>query len=245
MKKVNLTIALLLGLVVTINANSNNVSNPGSDLSLEFETENFISAKANLVVLAANKCKKGPKPGWKDSYSAGGKCYCASNFDHGIGKKKVNTPAGKKTVKEVCKKIGKGPGAGKNPKYNDIQCGNGPANNAADEKCCPGRVDMGKKGCKIKGPKWDLSVFKSADMEIEASTTTEFTMFPNPAIDQVTIMVESVSNVTVFNIQGKLVYEQGDVEKKLTLDTQAFSAGTYFVIVTNEHGTSNQKLIIK
>lgn len=104
-----------------------------------------------------------PKKGWADSYSANGKCYCASTFDHGIGKVKVMTPAGLKTVKEICDKIGKGPGKKGNPLYNDVQCGNGPANNAGDEDWCPGRVDMGKKGCNIIGPKWDLSVFEGDD----------------------------------------------------------------------------------
>jgi F5/8 type C domain len=46
--------------------------------------------------------------------------------------------------------------AGRVP-YNDIQCGNGPANDAPDEAGCPGRVDIGRSGCKQIGPKWDLA----------------------------------------------------------------------------------------
>jgi hypothetical protein len=109
-----------------------------------------------------------PGPNWADSYSVNGKCYCATSFDHGIGDYTVDTPAGIKTVKEVCNKIGPGPGKGSNPVYNTVQCGHEPAHEDAiridgqwvkDEKVCPGRVDLGSSGCDIKGPKWDLSVF--------------------------------------------------------------------------------------
>ncbi len=98
--------------------------------------------------------------GWKDSYSVGGTCYCATTFDHEIGEVEVATPDGKKTVREVCERIGDGPGPQGRPIYNDIQCGNGPANNAGDEDDCPGRVDIGPEGCGHIGPTWDLTVFE-------------------------------------------------------------------------------------
>lgn len=97
--------------------------------------------------------------GWADSYSVDGRCYCATSFDHNIGGVMVDTPAGPRSVMEVCEAIGPGPGVGDNPIYNDVQCGNGPANDAGDEDWCPGRVDQGEAGCCIAGPLWDLSVF--------------------------------------------------------------------------------------
>lgn len=97
---------------------------------------------------------------WADSYSVDGRCYCASTFDHNIADIEVDTPAGPRTVLEVCEAIGPGPGIEGNPIYNDIQCGNGPANDAGDEDWCPGRVDQGETGCCIAGPTWDLSVFE-------------------------------------------------------------------------------------
>ncbi len=104
-----------------------------------------------------------PGSNWSDSYSVNGKCYCATTFDHGIGAFEVMTPAGLKTVKEICEAVGPGPGKSGNPVYNDIQCGNGPANFAGDEDpdCCPGRTDQGASGCVVIGPMWDLSVFGS------------------------------------------------------------------------------------
>jgi hypothetical protein len=101
-----------------------------------------------------------PQPNWKDSYAVDGKCYCDSNgFDHGLDTKTAPTPFGRKSVVQICADIervlGAGPLQGRIP-YNDIQCGNGPANDAPDEAGCPGRVDIGPAGCNQIGPAWDL-----------------------------------------------------------------------------------------
>lgn len=96
-----------------------------------------------------------PRPNWKDSYSIDGKCYCDTTYDHNIGGIMVDGPDGRITVREACDLVGDGPGPEEDRVYyNDIQCGNGPANDQLDEQVCPGRVDMGKAGCKVSGPKW-------------------------------------------------------------------------------------------
>lgn len=74
----------------------------------------------------------------------------------------METPDGTRTVRQVCARIGSGPGIGNNPIYNDVQCGHGPPNNAGDEHICPGRVDRGSGGCNIKGPTWNLERFYTA-----------------------------------------------------------------------------------
>lgn len=70
------------------------------------------------------------------------------------------------TIIDICNAIGRGPGKSGNPVYNDIQCGNGPANDARDESDCPGRVDLGGEGCDEKGPKWDLSFMEEEKKEV-------------------------------------------------------------------------------
>lgn len=94
--------------------------------------------------------------GWKDSYSVGDRCYCDTTYDHDIGDIRVDTPIGNITVREACERLGDGPGSAGRPIYNDVQCGNGPANNAGDEDWCPGRVDIGKEGCPQIGPTWNF-----------------------------------------------------------------------------------------
>lgn len=103
-----------------------------------------------------------PAPSWKDSYAVDGVCYCDSNgFDHGADQLTYNTPIGTLSIPQICSDIrsalGTGSSNGRIP-YNDVQCGNGPANSAGDEdsNACPGRVDIGSAGCQIIGPKWDL-----------------------------------------------------------------------------------------
>ena len=93
---------------------------------------------------------------WKDSYSVGDRCYCDTTFDHNIGDILVDTPVGTLTVFEACELIGEGPGSEGRPIYNDVQCGNGPANDAGDEDYCPGRVDIGREGCPQIGPVWNF-----------------------------------------------------------------------------------------
>lgn len=126
-------------------------------------------------------------PGWGDSYSADGQCYCSSTYDHGIGDIIIDTPAGIRTVIEVCEAIGPGPGRGSNPVYNTIQCGHGPVNDdvrnflftdgvrrlVSDEIECPGRVDLEPEDCNEIGPTWDLSVFGSSPLTIPGRIEAE------------------------------------------------------------------------
>jgi len=120
----------------------------------------FSSTLIIVLTNIVNAQTWNPQPGWKDSYAVAGKCYCDSNgYDHNLDSKFANTPIGSQNVVDICNAIesvlGKGPVNGRIP-YNDIQCGNGPANDAADEAGCPGRVDIGPAGCNQIGPKWDL-----------------------------------------------------------------------------------------
>lgn len=93
---------------------------------------------------------------WKDSYSVGDRCYCDTTGDHEVDDLLADTPLGRITTETACAIIGPGPGSQGNPIYNDIQCGNGPANNAGDEDYCPGRVDIGREGCTHIGPRWNF-----------------------------------------------------------------------------------------
>jgi hypothetical protein len=86
---------------------------------------------------------------WADSYSFGDRCYCATTFDHYIADVLVETPQGWITIRQACELLGSGPGIEGRPVYNDIQCGNGPPNNAGDEHVCPGRTDVRRLECGI------------------------------------------------------------------------------------------------
>ena len=127
-------------------------------LELISDSTAAVTPVADTAVVAATSTANipTPRPNFRDSYSAGGQCYCSTTFDHGIGTQTVNTPQGVRTVEQICAVIGDGPGIGSNPVYNDIQCGHGPSNGLSDEILCPGRIDQGVAGCSVLGPTWNL-----------------------------------------------------------------------------------------
>ncbi|MFK7994865.1 MAG: discoidin domain-containing protein, partial [Granulosicoccus sp.] len=84
---------------------------------------------------------------WGDSYSVGDQCFCKTTFDHAISDIPVETELGIMTIRQACDRLGEGPGHEGRPLYNDIQCGNGPANvpdnpDWADEEFCPGQINV-------------------------------------------------------------------------------------------------------
>ena len=126
-------------------------------ISLDEQRGNLHPDIVSVMDIDPRDIERTPSNGWTDSYSVGDKCYCDTTFDHNIGGIFVNTTAGMITVREACDLVGPGPGSAGRPKYNDVQCGNGPANDAGDEDYCPGRVDLGKEGCGHIGPEWQIS----------------------------------------------------------------------------------------
>ncbi len=102
-----------------------------------------------------------PQPNWKDSYEANGLCWCNSTFDHNLASKTIAINGTAYSVVDICDELEQHPlfrnEQNNDPVYNDIQCGNGPVNDAPDEAGCPGRVDMGSAGCDIIGPGFDMS----------------------------------------------------------------------------------------
>lgn len=126
----------------------------GSEELPEGVHEDIVS----IADIAPEEILKNPGgEGWKDSYSVGDRCYCDTTGDHDVYSLVVDTPLGNITTETACGIIGPGPGSNGRPIYNDIQCGNGPANDAGDEDYCPGRVDIGKEGCTHIGPKWNFN----------------------------------------------------------------------------------------
>lgn len=131
-------------------------------------TTGVIQNRTDANVYTVHKGSDNPDgAGWYDSFSVNGKCYIDTTGDHGVFDLTVQTPYGVKTVREINdaqNRVGKPP-QGNNPVYNDIQCGNGPANNAGDEDIgrCPGRVDGGNSQCGKVGPQWELDELFATD----------------------------------------------------------------------------------
>ncbi len=142
------------------NSQNNNVNQQWNFRALTNDSELPDDVHEDIVRIAdipASDIVRNPGgESWKDSYSVGDRCYCDTTFDHDIGDIRVDTPVGNLTVRQVCDQLGDGPGSDGRPIYNDVQCGNGPANDAGDEDYCPGRVDIGREGCTHIGPVWNF-----------------------------------------------------------------------------------------
>ena len=150
--------------------------------------------------------QENPQPGYKDSYAVDGVCYCDSNFDHGIENVNISTPVGNRTVRQVCDDIRDVLGTGRSSGralYNDIQCGNGPANNAGDEDPgrCPGRVDIGPGGCDDIGPRWDLDAVYLND-STSPNPEPDPAPPPEPPIDANGTSASHNSNAAGFAVDG-------------------------------------------
>lgn len=161
-----------------------------------------------------------PRPGWKDSYAVDGVCYCDSNgFDHGADELTYNTPIGELSVVQICADItsvlGVGSTSGRIP-YNDLQCGNGPPNNAGDEDpdACPGRVDIGSEGCFQLGPKWDLEAVYTPDSPPVLTPAPT----PAPASGNRTLVQIIKSNAPGFAVDGLNGASNGQNVHLWTLD---------------------------
>ncbi len=126
-----------------------------------------LLATFSLFILSLNLSigQWNPQPNWKDSYQANGHCWCNSTFDHNLGSKTLNINGTNYGIIDVCDELQNHPlyrnEANGDPLYNDIQCGNGPVNDAADETGCPGRVDLGPGGCDEIGTTFDMAWLSS------------------------------------------------------------------------------------
>lgn len=81
----------------------------------------------------------------------------------------------------------------------------------------------------------------------ELSSSFNFNVFPNPATTSfsITLPKPGTYGVQVLDLAGRIINSQS-INNNTTISTAEFSAGVYFVRLTNEHNlTSVQKLIIQ
>lgn len=202
-----------------------------------------IATSVALIALAGSSLAQNynPRPGWKDSYSVDGVCYCDSNgFDHGADRLTFPTPAGVLAVTQICADIQSVLGEGRSSGrilYNDLQCGNGPPNDAGDEDpdACPGRVDIGPSGCQILGPKWDLEAVYGANPTTPVEPPPVETPVEPPTPSGVVATASRNSGNAELAIDNNL--------STRWTTTQPQTPGQYFVLDLGEVRTINQVLL--
>ena len=80
----------------------------------------------------------------------------------------------------------------------------------------------------------------------ELSSNTTVRAYPNPMNEQVTIELQKVvanTQVTIVNVEGKVVYNNVVNTGKISVDGSTWSNGIYIVKITNEEYTKTLKLI--
>lgn len=78
----------------------------------------------------------------------------------------------------------------------------------------------------------------------EAAESINLELYPNPTSSNVTVSAnENISNVTITDMLGKVVFEQQEVGKTVSISTVNFSKGFYLVRVESNGAIATKKLI--
>ena len=79
---------------------------------------------------------------------------------------------------------------------------------------------------------------------INSINNTSFNVYPNPAIDMVTINTNENGNVMIININGDVLLNT-NIENNKTIDISKFEKGVYIIKFTSSTNIINQKLLIR
>ncbi|MBC8047761.1 MAG: T9SS type A sorting domain-containing protein [Fimbriimonadaceae bacterium] len=81
-----------------------------------------------------------------------------------------------------------------------------------------------------------------------SNNTVPIHIFPNPAFESFSIHVQPeslISNLTIFNLVGKKVYNVSNVYVKEMIDVSNYAAGIYFVLVEITEQQNSLKLVVE
>ena len=101
----------------------------------------------------------------------------------------------------------------------------------------------------ISGGTIDIGAYEYIDptsaVNKEALNELGILVYPNPAQNILNIEVkEDNSNLTIFDLSGRQIFTQTNLEKKTQLDCSTFSNGIYLVQVKKDKSISTQKIVI-
>ncbi|MDG1778219.1 MAG: GEVED domain-containing protein [Flavobacteriaceae bacterium] len=83
-----------------------------------------------------------------------------------------------------------------------------------------------------------------ASLGIEEASISQFTYFPNPVNDVLTIKAQkTVEDITVFNMLGQVVKQQTPNARDFTVDLSAMQSGAYFVQVSIDNTVETVRVL--
>ena len=94
-----------------------------------------------------------------------------------------------------------------------------------------------------QGIVFDLKeIFPDAGVGVqEVESTVDMNVYPNPAVDQLNVMLSKSSTITVYNIMGQLVKTQEGHIGGNVIDLSNMNSGVYFITA----GNNTQKFVVK
>lgn len=113
-------------------------------------------------------------------------------------------------------------------------------------------IEVTHKG-NLKSGKQDFSIagVGAKPLAVESHQLEGFSIYPNPATNQVNINIENPGNqveVAIFNINGKQVLNRHFTDVSgadETFDVSSLTSGVYFVKINSDGKTATKKLIVK
>lgn len=78
---------------------------------------------------------------------------------------------------------------------------------------------------------------------IKEINTTAFNVYPNPTQDIMRIQAEDISEVSITDLSGKLIFKQNTNTTDLSIDLSSFNKGIYILSVISDSKSYTQKII--
>jgi hypothetical protein len=110
-------------------------------------------------------------------------------------------------------------------------------------------VPAGTKAAYQAAAEWNrfTNIVESPINSIEPFNTSNFTIYPNPAIENVTItLTESVSgSISIIDLQGNVVLNKSLLGNTSNISTSDLASGVYVVKINSDKGVAVKQLVIE
>ena len=91
-----------------------------------------------------------------------------------------------------------------------------------------------------------IDINSSCALGNEVFVKNDIVFFPNPTSSQINIYSGvTIKNVSIIDMQGRLIFQQQLDKNNATFDLSAYSNGVYFVKLTTDDGIKTEKIIKK
>ncbi len=95
----------------------------------------------------------------------------------------------------------------------------------------------------------DTAIYGNAALSIQDNTFSQFTLFPNPAKNELFLNSKNTTGnlkLKIFNIEGKLLSTQTvAIQDQTSIDVSNLSSGMYFLNIEDENGSKAIKRFLK